>query len=211
MKYVMLVSMFLGIMLMFWNCSNDSHDSEIQPPAQQGTPELTIAVQKIEPSIKTILIQLTVKNIGEHRLILPRLEEDQLKQYLVWGGYLLSISNQDKQGFGYAWLRPPAFSKKELIELHPGEHFSVTINIADARYCIEPPSKDTKGQYLELASTDGAYTVKARLDLADDNIPTDLRGLVWKGKKESNTITFVVETGKQQDQASQERKQDTQQ
>ena len=211
MKYVMLVSLFLGIMLMFWNCSNDSHDSEIKPPAQQGTPELTIAVQKIEPSTKTMLVQLTVTNIGEHRLILPRLKEDLLKQYLVWGGYHLSISNQDKQGFGYAWLRPPAFSKKELIELHPKEHFSVTINIADAVYWIERPSKDKEGQYLEVASTPGVYQVKARLRLADENIPTDLRGLVWKGKKESNTITFVVETGEQQDQASQEGKQDTQQ
>lgn len=192
MKDVMLVSLFLGIMLIFWNCSSNSYESEIKPVAQQGVPELILALQKVEPNTKTILIQLTVKNVEKHCLILPRLEEEVLKQYGVWGGYHFFIWNKDEKGFIFNALRPPAFSKNDLIELNPGEGFSVTINIADAWYCIEYPSKNTKGQYLELANTDGTYQVKAHLDLENENIPTKLRGLVWKGTKESNMISFTI-------------------
>ena len=194
-KYGIFISIYVGLVLVLGSCSDASHDTESKPAIEQGSPELMLFLQKVEPSSKIILLQLRIKNVGEYRLVLPRPNENSLKQYVLWGGYDLSIWNQDEQGFIFGASRPPGVSKNELLKLNPGEEFSMTINIADAKHWIKYPSKDTKGDYLELVNTHGEFSVKAHLISHDETIPTDLRKMVWKGKKESNTITFTIDHG----------------
>lgn len=178
---------------------------------KQGEPKLELLLQKLDPDAREIIVQLVVTNVGEDPLVIPHLREEGVKQSIMWAGWVYHIQRKNPDEFygpyGYSWDRPPDFKKQDLIRLKPGEYFSLTLNIADAKW-MSPYDKDYRQPRPELVDVAGEYEVNVRLSLGTDsmgesNIPLLLHWTVWQGYSESNTITFVIEQ-EHQDQPSQE-------
>ena len=191
-KYVIVLGFLMCVAVIFWFCF---YSPAIKPPIKQGEPNLELSLQKLDPNAKKVIVRLVVTNVGEHRLIVPRLREYRLKRSVGWGGWGLHITHKQAGFFLLSARRIPPFKKRHLIDLEPGERFTVNMNIARAwRSVSVGPADGDSPQHPELVSVDGEYEVKVRLSLGNHNILPDLQDLVWKGEVESNIIRSAVDT-----------------
>ena len=161
-------------------------------PLSQGTPELELVLKEVDPIAQRILVELTIRNIGSQPLSLPRITEQRLRDYFIWGGWALHIENSHGELFGYGQHEGIFFWKPHVIRLQPGSSFSIIINVADAKRITRFEEENTSSP-PELARIPGEYHVSVRLNLSRHTIPPYLRNTVWKGSLESNTTLVVID------------------
>ncbi|MCP4396039.1 MAG: outer membrane protein assembly factor BamE [bacterium] len=181
-NYFIISFCYLSLVLVFGVCSGNSF-------AGRGDLKLELSLKKLDPIAKEIIVQLAVTNNSKYALVIPRLREGLLEKYGAWGGWLLYIRDQQRAPYLYTTQRSPIFTEQDLIILESKETFMVTINVANT-YNLWSRAHTSKSK--QLAGNEGEYQVTARLHLAHENIPGDLKEHVWRGRRESNTIRFVI-------------------
>lgn len=150
---------------------------------QTDTLELRLTLEDINLPQQRILVKLTVTNMGESVLFLPRLREGYLEKFEVWWAWKMSILHPQKGRFRfhepkgaternimrrcqqgtlteeecYRYLFP---SELDIIELSPGENISVTINIAHAKR-FDDESREQPFSFEELYTIPGSYAITA--------------------------------------------------
>lgn len=190
MKYVVQWYVYISICVMLCGCSNEPAKSHDSSQMKQGSPEIRLSLQSLDPAANEVILQIMVTNVGARPLIIPHLREDRITHYMRWGGWEISIQDQDGRFFDHDDKRSPQIMKDELVELAPGEHFIVTINIADTQWVrlFEGDSVP----HPELARANGEYTAIVDLQLDNSRLARDIIHTVWTGEVESNRLRFVI-------------------
>jgi hypothetical protein len=147
----------------------------------------------VNPVANKIIAQFTVTNIAWYPVVIPHVREGLIERHGGWWGWGISVNNHQRRPFIYFSdeHRPPMLQQEDLIKLQPGEHLTVSVNIADMRlggYYVE--RQEELG--LRLADFDGEYEVSASYGLSGSVIPGSLHDILWTGGVKSNTLTFVI-------------------
>ena len=183
----------LGCVMLLSLCalSNIACDSYGAKQMKQGTPRLQLSLKENDPERGNIIVELLVENVGSHSLRLPYLQGEHLEEYLAWGGWVLDIQDQDLRLFIMGEKRPPLLKKNEMIELKPGEHFTVEVNISGASWFPSNPD-DLKIPYPILGKTTAAYELSFGLDVSETTFPPHQLKTLWQGDLESNSLSVTV-------------------
>lgn len=183
-----------GLLLFVLLCSSISCRPD--NPQQQGSPELSLRLHCCKPLQKEIVFQLTVSNSGPVVVTIPHLREGELERNYAWMGFSFLIQDENEQGKIFIIRQTsrevwPLFGT-DVIELTPGQSFSLFINMADAM-AVKPGVTQNFKRTI-LAETSGSYTARACLCLVRESIPILLhhRREMWCGRRESNPVDFVI-------------------
>ncbi len=176
-----------GLAVLFLSCFTNI------APFEQGTPYLELRLKEFHQDTQQVLLQLTIKNIGQSPLVLPRLKNEYLTKYLTWGGWHIDIfHNELDERFwlseGYIGV---VYWARDLWRLKPGEQSILNFNIAEARKTITS-SGEEKIPRLPLAMIAGNYTIKVRLSLHENAEIVSPFLSTWMGTVESNTVHIEI-------------------
>jgi hypothetical protein len=193
---ILLRCLFLSILLTFFGCSQEAKEPEKTSKKQvapQGTPTLELSLHHLKPEHYEVIVRLVVTNTGAHPLTIPHVTRELIEPCLGWGGCYFTIQDLDWRLFDLDCGRDSSLLQQEdVIQLKPGEHLTVLINIAHARWFNWSVNEENL-PHPEVAEANGEYRVVARLRVRQSFFSRDIAHTVWIGEVESNPIHIMVQ------------------
>ena len=148
-------------LLLFWLLVDPTFADIVQPQPQA---KLSATLQRVDSqpiSPRSVLLRLTVENLGEAPLTLIRLRSRNLERHAAWYGWNIQIDGSNRNwGFVAIPKIVGPLSDGDFIDLSPGESFSLLIDIGQAATRKQPFTNtdpnawlfETKGEYKVTVS-----------------------------------------------------------
>lgn len=181
--------------MLYLGCSQQEDEATSQP-VEQGIPKLTLSLQHLDVEAKRLDLLLEVTNQGEHPLAITRLQEEGIGKCDFWKGWLVLVTDQDGRGFGPSCGREAdaLIGKEDLVQILPGEHFSVPIHLGQWRRTTV--SSSVEAQFykpFELIRESGIYDIIVRLNIFTDLLIGNPTPVSWTGEVFSNTVQVEIQ------------------
>ena len=129
---------------------------ESQPQAR-----LAVTLQRVtdKPRLpRSVPLRLTVENIGETSAAIVRLRSQNLERHAGWYGWNIKIDGPNGQWYFVPVPIPVApLSDSDIIDLLPGEAFSLLIDVGQAATRKQPFTNADPNAWL--FETNGEYTI----------------------------------------------------